>query len=319
MNITYPIVGIDIGKTMLDGSFLDADGRSAAFSLASEKAALRKLAKKLKSKGVGLVVIEATGGYEVPLMAALAAEGVPFSRVNPSQVRHFAKGMNQFAKTDKIDAKVLALFGERMRPKPTTMPSEKELQFKELMLRRRQLVEARKAEKIRLHQAASLGIADSIARMIAAFTEEIKTIDAAIEALLAEMPEVAERRDLADSVPGIAATIANTIVANLPELGHLSTAKLKKLAGVAPLNNDSSDRQGERHIRGGRAVVRDALFMAAQTGYRYNPALKALYDRLRAKGRAHKVAIIACIGKLLSILNALFKTAKPFDLNYATR
>ena len=252
-------------------------------------------------------------------MAALAAEGVPFARVNPSQVRHFAKGMNQLAKTDKIDAKVLALFGERMRPKPTTMPSEKELEFKALMLRRRQLVEARKAEKIRHHQAAGPEIAGSITRVIAFFTGEIKVVDEAIEALLAEMPEVAERRDIADSVPGIAVTIANTIVANLPELGHLSTAKLKKLAGVAPLNNDSSDRHGERHIRGGRAVVRDALFMAAQTGYRYNPALKALYDRLRAKGRAHKVAIIACIGKLLSILNALFKTAKPFDVNYATR
>ena len=319
MTIAYPIVGIDVGKDTLDGAYLDAHGRSEAFSLASEKASLRKLAKKLKARGAGLVVIEATGGYEVPVMAALAAEGVPFARVNPSQVRHFAKGMGILAKTDRIDARVLALFGERVRPRPTIMPGENELLLKALMLRRRQLVDARKAEKIRLHQATNDGIAGSLARVIDFFTGEIKALDAAIEALLAQMPETLERRELADTVPGIAATIANTIVANLPELGQLSTPKLKKLVGVAPLNDDSATRQGERHIRGGRAVVRDALFMAAQTGYRYNPALKALYDRLRNKGRSHKQAIVACIGKLVSILNALFKSAKPFDANYATR
>ena len=251
MIVTYPIVGIDIGKHMLDGSILDARGRSEPFSLASEKGSLRKLAKKLKALGTGLVVLEATGGYEVPVMAALAAEGVPFARVNPSRVRHFAKGMNFLAKTDKIDAKVLALFGERARPKVTVMPGEKELQFKALILRRQQLVELRKMEKTRRHQATNEGIAKSIGRAILFLAGEIKAVEAAIEVLLADMPEVATRRDLADSVPGIAATIANIIVANLPELGILSTPKLKKLVGVAPLNDDSADRSGARHIRGG--------------------------------------------------------------------
>jgi transposase len=319
MTITYPIVGIDIGKDILDGAFLYSDGRSSAFSLASEKAELKKLAKSLKAKGVGLVVLEATGGYEVPVMAALAAEGVPFSRVNPSAVRHLAKSLGILEKTDRIDAKVLAVFGERVRPRQTTMPSEKEMELKALTLRRQQLVESRKREKIRAHQAVNPAIAASIKRLINALTDEIEAIAMATETLIAQMPDVAARRDLADSVPGIAATIANTIVTNLPELGTLSTAKLKKLVGVAPINDDSSTRQGKRHIRGGRSVVREALFMAAQTGYRYNPALKALYDRLRAKGRCHKLAIIACIGKLVSILNALFKTKTPFNKNYATR
>ena len=263
-------------------------------------------------------MIEATGGYELPVMAALAAEDVPFSRVNPKQVRHFAKGMGILAKTDKIDAKVLALFGERMRPRLTTMPGENDLKFKVLMLRRRQLVEARKAEKIRLHQAGDALIADSITRLIAFLKGEIKSVDAAIEALLDHMPEVEERRDLAESIPGIGIPVANMIVANLPELGLLSTPKLKKLVGVAPLNDDSASRHGERHISGGRAVVRQALYMAAQSGYRHNPVLKVFYERLRAKGRCHKVAIIACIGKLLSILNAIFKSQKPFDENFAT-
>ena len=186
------------------------------------------------------------------------------------------------------------------------------------MLRRRQLIESRKKEKTRLHRAGETGIKASITRMIAALTEEVKTIDKAVEALIAEMPEIAERRELADSVPGIAANIANTVVTNLPELGRLSTAKLKKLVGVAPLNDDSATRHGARHIAGGRAVVREALYMAAQTGYRHNPALKALYDRLRAKGKPHKLAIVACVGKLISILNAIFKTATPFDEKYAT-
>ena len=316
--LSYPIVGIDIGKNVVDGSILSADGRSETFSVATDKVSLRRLAKKLKAKGTALVVLEATGGYELPVMAALATEGVPFARINPSTVRHFAKSMGILAKTDRIDAKVLALFGERVRPRMTVMPSENELHLKSLTLRRQQLVEARKKEKTRAHQVAIADLAASIERMIAALTGEITLIEAAIERLLATMPEVAEHRDLADQVPGIAATIANTIVTNLPELGTLTTRQLKKLVGVAPLNDDSAGRQGERHIRGGRAVVRDALFMAAQTGYRYNPALKALYDRLRAKGRPHKVAIIACIGKLISILNAIFKTRKPFDANYAT-
>lgn len=318
MTITYPIVGIDIGKDAIDGSILDHTGAKEAFAGKTDKAALARLAKRLKRKGAGLVVLEATGGYERPVMAALAVEGVPFARVNPRAVRDFAKSMGILSKTDRIDAKVLALFGERVRPIPTLMPSQNERQLNDLMLRRRQLIEARKKEKTRVHQAGSAAIADSLGRMVAALGGEIKIIDQAVEDLIAEMPEIAERRDLADTVPGIAATIANTIVTNLPELGKLSTPKLKKLVGVAPLNDDSAARKGERHIGGGRAVVREALYMAAQTGYRHNPALKALYERLREKGRSHKVAIIACAGKLVSILNAMFKTNKPFDAKYAT-
>jgi transposase len=317
MTIAYPIAGIDIGKDTLDIAILNEGGRCEAFSFANEKASREKLARRLNMKGVTLVVLEATGGYEVPVMAVLAAAGLPFSRVNPGRVRDFAKGLGVLAKTDRLDARCLALFGERMRPAPTAMPSENESRLNALTLRRRQLVDARQKERNRRHRAGEPAAKASIERTIAFLGEEIALIDAAIEELIAATPDFAERRDLVDSVPGIAAATANTVVASLPELGRIPTRKLKKLVGVAPLNHDSAMRQGARRIAGGRAVVRQALYMAAQTGYRHNPALAALYQRLRAKGRSHKSAIIACIGKMLSILNAIIRTRTPFDPRFA--
>ena len=319
MSITYPIAGIDIGKDTLDIAILDEAGRFEAFSFANEKASREKLCRRLAAKGVALVVLEATGGYEVPVMAALGGQRLAFARVNPGRVREFAKGLGVLAKTDRLDARCLALFGERMRPTLSAVASENESRLSGLTLRRRQLVDARQKERNRRHRAGEPDVKASIERTIVYLGEEIETIEAAIEALIAATPEFIERRELVDSVPGIAAATANTIVASLPELGRLATAKLKKLVGVAPLNDDSAKRQGERHIAGGRAIVRQALYMAAQTGYRHNPALKALYQRLRAKGKVHKVAIIACIGKMLSILNAIVRTRTPFDPNFATR
>ena len=317
MNVAYPIAGIDISSTTLDGSILDDCGKFEATSCDNSKAAAKKLAKSFAKRKVALVVIESTGGYEVHIMAALAAVGVPFARVNPRQVRDFAKGIGRLAKTDPIDARVLALFGERARPRVTKLPSAEEARLKALSSRRRQLVDARVAEKNHRKLVTEKGIKASVERMIEALDDEIDMIEEAITELIAGCEKMRVRQELLESIPCVAAATSATVIAELPELGDRSTSVLKALVGVAPFNADSGGIRGERHIQGGRAPLRQALFMSAQTGYRCNPILKPFYQRLRAKGKSHKQSIIACIGKLVSIMNAIIKTGKPFDAKLA--
>ena len=250
-------------------------------------------------------------------MAALAAEDVPFARVNPRQVRDFAKGIGRLAKTDPIDARVLAMFGERARPRLTTLPSKEEAHLKALSLRRRQLIDARVAEKNHRTQVTLKGVMASITRMIETLDDEIESIEDAIAALIAGCEKMRIRQELLESIPGVAATTSAVVLAELPELGDRSTSVLKALVGVAPYNADSGGVRGVRHIQGGRAPLRQALYMSAQTGYRYNPILKAFYERLRAKGKSHKQTIVACIAKLVSIMNAIIKTATPFNAKIA--
>ena len=318
MKVTYPIAGIDISSTTLDGAILDASGKFEAASCPNTKAAAKKLAKAFAKRKIALVVIEATGGYETIVMAALAAEGVAFARVNPRQVRDFAKGIGKLAKTDPIDARVLAVFGERARPRVTTLPTTEEARLKALALRRRQLVDARVAEKNHRGMIVEQDILAGVERAIGFLDDEIERIEEAIAALIADCNAMRERQELLESIPCVAAATSATVIAELPELGARSTNVLKALAGVAPFNADSGGVRGERHIQGGRAPLRQALYMAAQTGYRCNPLLKPFYERLRAKGKSHKQSIIACIGKLISIMNAIIKTGLPFNAKLAT-
>lgn len=318
MTLSQSFAGIDVAKDKIDIAIMAANGRTETFTSMTDTPTLKEAVTRLKKRKVGLVVLEATGGYELPVMAALAAAGVVFSRVNPRQVRDFAKAAGILAKTDTLDAKVLAQFGQKMAPAPTSMPTQKMIDLHELSLRREQLVEMRQREKNRLHRMREATGRASLIRVIEMLDDEIATINKALDEAVEEVPELAQRRDLIDSCPGLATVSATKVAIDLPELGMLSTKKLKKLVGVAPINDDSAGRRGEQHISGGRASLRQTLYMAAQTGYRHNPALKALYDRLRAKGRCHKVAIVACIGKLLSILNAIVRTAKPYDATRAS-
>ena len=251
-------------------------------------------------------------------MAALAAEGVAFARVNPRQVRDFAKGIGRLAKTDPIDARVLAMFGERARPRLTTLPTAQEAHLKALSLRRRQLIDARVAEKNHRTQVTSKDIMASITRMIDALDDEIEGIEDEIAVLIASCEKMRGRQELLESIPCVAATTSAVVLAELPELGDRSTSVLKALVGVAPYNADSGGVKGIRHIQGDRAPLRQALYMSAQTGYRFNPILKAFYERLRAKGKSHKQTIVACIAKLVSIMNAIIKTGKPFNAKIAT-
>lgn len=319
MTLARTIAGIDVGQEAVDIAVCKEDAKMAMLSSGTTSKELDALAKKLKSRGVELVVLEATGGLELPVMAALHRAGLAFARINPRQVRDFAKAMNILAKTDRLDAKVLALYGLRIQPPATAMPNEKEQKLQALAVRKRQLVDMRQRERNRIHRTKDPEAIASIERVLDVVCADIEKIDDAIDALIATMPEIEAKRELADGISGIAANTATAIVTGLPELGRLSTRKLKKLVGVAPLNDDSAKRQGDRHIAGGRAPLRQALYMAAQTGYRHNPVLKNLYDRLRARGKCHKAAIIACIGKLIAILNAIFKSGKPFDIDYARR
>ncbi len=318
MILSYPIVGIDISSKRLDCALLDDSGKFEASAADNTKAAARKLARALAKKNVALVVFEATGGYEILVMAALAAEGVPFARANPRQVRDFARGIGRLAKTDPIDARILARFGERARPRLTNLPSAEEARLKALTLRRRQLVDIRAAEKNHRRLPVEKDIKAGIERMIENLDIEIELIEDAIAKLIAASTTMRERKDLLESIPCVAAATSAMVISELPELGSRSSNVLKALVGVAPFNADSGGHRGERHIQGSRDSLRQALFMAAQTGYRCNPMLKPFYQRLRAAGKAHKQAIIACIGKLVSVMNAIIKTGNPFNAKIAT-
>lgn len=318
MTLAYPIVGIDISSTALDAAALDANGKFQALSCANCKTEARKLARQLDKMGVKLVVLEATGGYELTVMTALIAQGIPVARVNPRQVRYFAKGIGRLAKTDPIDARVLATFGERARPRVTTLPSAEEAQLKALALRRRQLIDLRVAEKNHRTLVTDKVVARSIDTVITALDKQITAFDAGIATLVETSETMRARRDLLDSVPGLGPVTIATVIADLPELGDASTSALKALVGVAPFNADSGGVTGQRRIQGGRAPLRQALFMAAQTAYRHNPVIRAFYERLRGNGKSHKATIIACIGKLVSIMNAIIKTETPFNKFRAT-
>jgi transposase len=311
------VIGIDVSSTTLDVAILHSDGTWKSLSVANDKASAKRLAGKLDAMAAQLIVVEATGGYELAIMAALGAKGVAVARVNPRQVRHFAKGIGRLAKTDPIDARLLALFGERARPHVTTLPSAQEARLKALSLRRRQLVDARVAEKNHRGQIVEQDIKASVQRVIENLDGEIALIEAAIAELIAACEPMRERQELLESIPCIAAATSATVLAELPELGGRSTSVLKALVGVAPFNADSGGIIGQRHIQGGRAPLRQALYMAAQTGYRCNPMLKTFYARLREKGKSHKQAIIACIGKLVAMMNAIIKTRTPFNAKLA--
>lgn len=318
MTLTYPIIGIDISSTTLDVAILRDGGTWEALSVPNEKTHATRLARKLAKLAAKLVVVEATGGYELPIMTALGAEDVPVARVNPRQVRLFAKGLGRLAKTDPIDARILAVFGERARPRVTTLPSAQEARLKALALRRRQLVDLRVAEKNHRGKIVEKDIKASVERIIENLDDEIELIEDKIAAHISACQPMCERQALLESIPCVAAATSATVIAELPELGQRSTSVLKALVGVAPFNADSGGMAGQRHIQGGRAPLRQALYMAAQTGYRCNRVLKVFYDRLRAKGKSHKQCIVACIGKLVSIMNAIIKSGKPFDEKMAT-
>jgi transposase len=301
-------VGIDVSKDTLEVAVAPT---SEGWTLAHDPVGIEALATRLKRLQPVLVVMEATGGLEEPLAAALAVAGVLLAVVNPRQVRDFARATGQLAKTDRIDARVLALFGERVQPPPRPVPDEQLQLLSALLTRRRQLVEMLTQEKNR-RASARAAVRPRLDAHIAWLEQELEDLNDQLRQRLRQSPIWREQDDLLRSVPGIGPVVSTTLLAELPELGQLNRKQIAALVGVAPLNQDSGKQRGRRRVWGGRAAVRAALYMGTLVATRYNPVIRAFYQHLLAQGKAKKVALVACMHKLLTILNAIIKHRTPW-------
>lgn len=313
-------IGIDICKDRLD---VADDGESSPWSVANDDAGISSLVDRLKALQPALIVMEATGGLETLLYAALTTAGLPAVVMNPRQVRDFAKAMGTLAKTDALDAQVLARFGAAIQPAVRPMKDDSTQELTALVTRRRQLLAMLTAEKTRLQQAAKW-IRKDIKAHTASLEKRLKTIEGHIAEIIKKTPGWKEKDSLIRSVPGAGNVLSMNLLSSLTELGTLNRREIATLVGVAPLNRDSGNFRGKRMVWGGRAQVRAALYMAALSASRYNPVIKPFYQRLIAKGKKPKVALTACMRKLLVILNTMVKTQTawnphqflPLDFNH---
>ena len=302
-------VGIDVSKERLDVCSLPDGG---TFSVANDRAGIDELlARLLEGVRPELVVLEATGKYERPAAVAVAAAGIAVAVVNPRQARDFAKAAGRLAKTDRIDAQVLARFAGAVGPRPSVLPDEEARVLQDILLRRRQLLEMMVAEKNRL-QMASEAVARRIAAHVRWLEKELSRVDRELDEAVRESETWRANEELLRSVPGVGPVLARTLLAELPELGTLPRRRLCALVGVAPFNRDSGTFRGKRQVWGGRAPVRAALYMGALVATRHNPVIREFYERLLAAGKPKKVALVACMRKLLSILNAVMRDRVPW-------
>lgn len=304
-----PYVVIDVAKETLDVA-IGSDGE--VVQVENSEGGIARLIERLRESAPTLVVLEATGGYESLVAGALAGNGIAVAVVNPRQVRDFAKAMGVLAKTDRIDARVLARFAEAVRPDPRPLPTEEAKELEEFLSRRRQIVDMLTMEKNRLSIVATERARKSLKKHIAWLEEALRRANDDIDTAVRNSPAWREQEDLLRSVPGIGPVSARTMLAELPELGTLSRKKIAALVGVAPLNRDSGTIRGSRICWGGRSSVRQVLYMAATTAVRCNPVIRRTYLALRARGKKHKVALVACMRKLLTILNAILRTGCPW-------
>ena len=303
------VVGIDVSKSWVD-VHVRPDG--TAFCCTTDAAGLAELVRRLHPLAPQLIVMEASGGYESIVAVSLAAAGLPVAIVNPRQTRKFAEALGQLAKTDAIDARVIAHFAEAVRPPPRPMPDDMMTQLQELLARRRQLVVMINAEKQRFAKAESKITQRSHKAMLKSLESERGRIDRAIDKLVEQSPLWCAKLDLLTSVPGVGDIVARTLVAELPELGSLDRHQIAALAGVAPFSRDSGRKKGKRFIRAGRVQVRAPVYMACLVAIRFNPPLKRFYCRLRAAGKPPRLALVAVMRKLLTILNAILRDNKPW-------
>lgn len=304
------VIGIDVAKAEL----VVAAG-AKRWTIGNDDGGVARLIEQLTALTPTLIVLEATGGYELLAVAALARAALPVVVVNPRQVRDFAKATGQLAKTDRIDAGLLVLFGERIRPAVRPLLDDATHELDALLTRRRQLLEMRQAERNRLQQLLGQGprqrvVKQSLKKHIAYLERELAMTESDLGTRIRESPIWREKDDLLQSVPGIGPVVAQTLLAELPELGTLDRRAIAKLVGVAPLNCDSGTWRGRRLVHGGRASVRATLYMAALVASRRNPLIRAFYTRLVQRGKPKKLALVACMRKLLTILNHLVRTGQ---------
>jgi transposase len=305
---TELFVGIDVSKAALDVAILPT-GECERF--ANDAAGIGALSARVHALRPALIVLEATGGFELAVVSALAAARLPVVVVNPRQVRDFAKATGRLAKTDRIDAEVLARFAATVRPAPRALKDEQAQELEALLARRRQLVEMLSAEKNRRRLARKRVRADIDAH-IRFLEQRLKDTDGQLRALVQASPFWREKDELLQSVPGVGPVLATTLLASLPELGTLNRREIAALVGVAPLNRDSGAFRGARCIWGGRSAVRAVLYMGTLAAVRANPVLRAFHRRLRERGKKPKVALTACMRKLLTVLNAMMRNGTPW-------
>lgn len=308
--------------TTSDGTFVGIDVSKAHFDVAVHEQALEwqadntaagigELLHRLQDLAPTLIVLEATGGFEVPLVAELAAVQLPVVVINPRRVRDFARSTGQLAKTDKLDAKLLAHFAAALRPTPRPLPTDQEEHLTALLTRRKQLVEMLTVEKNRLSTVRPV-MRSELEAHVAWLTERLASLDQDIDHFVQGSPLWQAKDTLLKSVPGIGRITASTLLAMLPELGTLNRQQIAALVGVAPLNKESGRKRGKRRIYGGRAPVRNVLYMAALSAKAHNPTIKKFYEHLLARGKEKKVALTACMRKLLVILNAMVRTQQSW-------
>lgn len=302
-------VGIDVSKARLDVAIRPSAER---FSVANDEEGHKELRKRLAKNKPDRIVLEPTGGYESQVVQVLVAAKLPVIVVNARQVRNFAQALGRLAKTDRIDADVLAHFGEAIRPEVRAFPDEALRELEALVNRRRQLVDMRAGE-IKRKQTAPPLVHPKLDELIAFLTEQIDDIDKDLHGLIRKTPAWREADDLLQSVPGVGPVLASTLTALVPELGKLNRKEIASLVGVAPFNNDSGQGERRRMTWGGRAPVRAVLYMATAAACRFNPAIRCLYDRLIEKGKPAQVALVACMRKLLTILNAISRDRRGWN------
>jgi transposase len=307
-------VGIDVSKNTWDVHVLPEE---KGFSLPASPRGAAALLKQLPPPGNCLIVLEATGGYERDLAAALFDAGHQVAIVNPKRARDFAKALGRLAKTDRIDARGLALFAERVRPRLSQKTPEKQAELDELVGRRRQLVDFQTMDLNRLKMVRQVTAVRSIKRHLTLLEKQIHELNAAIAQLIQSDDDWRRTAEIVVSTPGIGDTTAAALIAELPELGKLNRAEIAALVGVAPYNADSGTTKGPRSIRGGRASVRTALYMGTLAAMRCNPTIRAFAERLKTKSKAFKVRILACMRKLLTILNTMVKNNETWRTNPA--
>ena len=303
-------VGIDVSKDRLDVHLRPS---AKAFTVARNGEGLDRLVTELRRVVPTLVVLEATGGFELTVAAALAGASLPVAVVNPRQIRDFARATGRLAKTDTLDAETIALFAERVRPEPRPIADAEAQTLAELVARRRQVVEMIGMEANRRRQARSPRVQRSIEATLKTLETQLAELNREIDDNVRGSPVWRAADELLTSVPGIGDITARTLIAELPELGQLNRRRIAALVGVAPINRDSGQMRGHRAIAGGRSSVRNVLFMATLSAIRWNPVIKAHYTQLIERGRPKKVAVIACLRRLLGILNAILRTAAPWQ------
>ena len=303
-------VGIDVSKDSLDVHILPS---GQAFAVARDGEGLAQLCERLLQLAPGLVVLEATGGFETVVASALAASQLPLAVVNPRQIRDFARSIGRLAKTDAIDAEVIARFAAAVQPEPRPVPDEEALMLGELVARRRQLIEMMVAERNRRRRLSNRTLIKALDRHLDLLQKQLSELEEEIDTSIRGTPAWRAKEDLLTSVPSVGPKIARTLIAELPELGLLDRRKIAALAGLAPFNRDSGMFRGRRTIAGGRAPVRSALYMSVLVAIRRKLWIGDHYLRLRQAGKAAKVAIVACMRKLLITLNAILRDQKPWQ------